>query len=74
MARRTFRTAPDADALYMAGGRLRVLEVTEELEHDLGVPVIASTQATVWQTLNALNLRVPVSGYGRLLAELPPLP
>ena len=72
IARNAFSTAPEADGLYMAGGRLRVLEIAEELEQDLGVPVVGSTQATVWQALDDLRIRVPVSGYGRLLGELPP--
>lgn len=71
IARDTWRSAPQSDALYMAGGRLRVLEIAEELENDIGAPVVASTPAVVWQTMKDLNIKVPVKGYGRLLAELP---
>lgn len=72
IAKEAFRSAPNADCLYMAGGRLRVMEIQEELEKDIGAPVIASTPATVWQMLNDLGFHEPVTGYGRLLAELPP--
>lgn len=73
VARKAFESAPDADGLFLPGGRLRTLEVTEELERDLGVPVVASTQAVVWQTLQDLKFHAPIQGYGRLLAELPPM-
>ncbi len=71
IAKDAFRGAPNADCLYMAGGRLRVLEIAEELEADIGAPVIASTPATVWQMLQDLKFHAPITGYGRLLAEMP---
>lgn len=71
VGREAFRAAPGADALYMAGGRLRALDVLEELEEDLKVPVIASTPAVVWETLNYFGTTTPIDGYGRLLREFP---
>jgi maleate isomerase len=61
-----------ADALYMAGGRLRVLDVLEELESDLKAPVISSTQAVVWEMCSHFGTTEPIEGYGRLLREFPP--
>jgi maleate cis-trans isomerase len=55
----------------MAGGRLRVLDVIEELEEDLKAPVIASTPAVVWELLNYFGTTTPIAGYGRLLREFP---
>jgi maleate cis-trans isomerase len=74
IARDTFRSAPGAQALYMAGGRLPVLEIVEDLEQDLGVPVIASTACTAWNALRVLGINAPRGGYGRLMAEFPELP
>jgi maleate cis-trans isomerase len=73
LARNAFRAAPNAEALYLAGGRLRVLDVVEQLEEDLKVPVIASTPAVVWEVLSHFGTTTPVNGYGRLLREFPPV-
>ena len=71
VGREAFRAAPGAEALYMAGGRLRAIDVIEELEEDLKVPVIASTPAIVWEVLNHFGTTTPIDGYGRLLREFP---
>src|ERR1700722_3259883 len=75
VGREALRASPGAQALYLAGGRLRALDVIEELEEDLKVPVIASTPAVVWEVLNHFGSTTPRSGYGALLREFPePLP
>lgn len=74
LGREAFRAAPEAECLYMAGGLLRALEVVEPLEADLGVPVVASTPASVWQMLRILGIDAPRERLGRLLQEFPPLP
>ena len=73
VGRNAFREAAGrADALYMAGGRLRVLDVLEELEADIKAPVIGSTQAVVWEMCNHFGTTEPIEGFGRLLREFPP--
>lgn len=73
VGREAFRAAGGkADALYMAGGRLRVLDVLEELESDLKAPVIGSTQAVVWEMCTHFGTTEPIQGFGRLLREFPP--
>lgn len=71
VGRETFRAAPGAEALYMAGGRLRTLDVIEELEEDIKVPVIASTPAVVWEILSHFGTTTSRDGAGRLLREFP---
>jgi maleate cis-trans isomerase len=71
VGREAFRAAPGAEALYMAGGRLRAMDVIEELEEDLKVPVIASTPAVVWEILSHFGTTTPRDGFGRLLREFP---
>ena len=43
--------------------------VIERLEAAYGVPVITSTQATLWRLLRIAGITDRVAGYGRLLAE-----
>lgn len=60
---------PDADVLFISCTNLASLEIIDALEQDLGKPVITSNQACLWACLRRLGLTMPVSGYGRLLAQ-----
>ncbi len=71
VARNAVWQAPPCDALYMAGGRLPVLDIIEELESDIGIPVIASTPTIVWEICNFFGVRSGIEGYGKLLREFP---
>ena len=70
-ARNLFLRHRDADAIYFQGGKLRILDIIEPLETDLGVPVIHPGVTQCWEIQNRLHVRQRQSGYGRLLAELP---
>ncbi len=70
-AKRLFLRHPDADGIYFQGGKLRSLDIVEELEQDLGVPVIHPGVTQCWEIQKRLRVRQPRPGYGRLLAELP---
>jgi maleate isomerase len=70
-ARNLFLRYSDADAIYFQGGKLRILDIVEPLEQDLGVPVIHPGLAQCWEIQKRLHVRQPVQGYGRLMAELP---
>ena len=65
-ARNLFLRHRDADGIYFQGGKLRILDIIEPLEQDLGVPVISSKQAMVWASLKAARVAAPITGYGRL--------
>ncbi len=71
-ARRTFREHPTADGVYMLGSGWRVLDVIEPLERELGVPIVHAIPARAWAVQHRFHALEPRSGYGRLLAELPP--
>jgi maleate cis-trans isomerase len=71
VGREAFRAAKGAEALYMAGGRLRTIDIIEELEEDIKIPVIASTPAVVWEIMSHFGTTTPVPGYGRLLRDFP---
>ena len=70
-ARNLFLRHRDADAIYFQGGKLRILDIVEPLEQDLGVPVIHPGVTQCWEIQKRLRVRQPQRGYGRLLAELP---
>lgn len=63
---------PTADGIYLLGSGWRIMEMIEELEQDLGVPVIHPIPARAWEIQRRLNVRQPVEGYGRLMAEMTP--
>jgi maleate isomerase len=70
-ARNLFLRHRDADGIYFQGGKLRILDIIEPLEQDLGVPVIHPGITQCWEIQKRLHVNQPRGGYGRLLAELP---
>lgn len=55
------------DALFVSCTATPVVPHIGELELDLGIPVITSSQALAWEVLRLAKYQSPVSGYGRLL-------
>ena len=70
-AKKTFLEHGPADGIYMLGAGWHNLPIIEALERDLKTNVVSSIPAQVWATKKQLNLREPLKGYGRLLAEMP---
>jgi maleate isomerase len=58
---------PDADALFISCTGLRAVSVTQAIEDRLGIPVVTSNQALVWQTMRQAGCALPVPGFGQLL-------
>ncbi len=69
--RGAFLANPAAEAIYMLGPAWRALDIIETLEHDLGVPVLHAIPAQCWDIQRHLHIRQPVTGFGRLAAEMP---
>jgi maleate isomerase len=61
----------EAEAIYMLGPAWRALDIIEKLEHDLGVPVVHAVPTQCWDIQRHLHVRQPVTGFGRLAAEMP---
>jgi maleate isomerase len=59
------------DGVYMLGAGWRVLDILEPLEQDLGMPVVQAIPARVWALQKHFGLHQTLTGYGRLLSELP---
>lgn len=72
-AKRVLRRHPQADGLYLLGAGWRVLDILDTLEEDLEIPVVHSTTSRVWAIQRFFRVRQRLQGYGRLLAEMPPL-
>jgi maleate cis-trans isomerase len=70
-AKKVFLEHGPVDGIYMLGAGWHNLPVIEMLEKDLKTTVLSSIPAQVWATKKILHLNEPVTGYGRLLAEMP---
>ena len=57
----------DADAYFISCTAVRSLEVVEDLERDLGKPVITSNQAAVWHSLRQMGIKDEIAGFGKLM-------
>jgi maleate cis-trans isomerase len=62
---------PEADGILLFGSGWRSLDAIELLEQDLEIPVAHPVPARVWTVQKRLRVVEPVSGYGRLLEEMP---
>ncbi len=58
---------PQADALFISCTNFRTMEVIDQLEEELGKPVITSNQASLWMCLKAVGVNRPFTSGGRLL-------
>ena len=54
---------PDADAIVLTSNVWQTIEIIEDLEEDLGKPVISATQAMVWAALRMMGVGVSAA-YG----------
>lgn len=60
---------PEADTLLYGCPHWAVVHAIEPLERELGVNVVASLQAIVWEGLRKCGIDDRIDGYGRLLRE-----
>ena len=69
--RSVFRDAAgsDCDAVLQVGTALPVVALLDELEGEIGKPIVACNAAVYWQTLRAAGIADRIAGFGRLLAE-----
>ena len=60
----------DVDTILISCTNLNSVKHIEELEKDLGKPIISSNSAILWAMLKKIKYDNPVNGFGRLLASL----
>jgi maleate isomerase len=63
-----FKTHPKADGLYIGGGSWLSQPVAEQIEAEVGKPVVVNTAATLWDMLRRLGKWKPIPGRGFLLS------
>ncbi|MBI3966424.1 MAG: aspartate/glutamate racemase family protein [Chloroflexi bacterium] len=63
----------EADAIFCACSAWRAVEVIAEIERRTGRLVVTTNQATIWRTLKKIGISETKPGFGRLLAEMPPI-
>ncbi len=56
-----------AEAYFLSCANIQSIDVIEELERDLGKPVVTSNQAAIWCSLRMAGIRDDVRGLGALL-------
>jgi maleate isomerase len=73
MVEKAFRKNPTAEAIYFQGATMDPLPIIQRLEDELGVTVVTSNQAMLWNVLSQLGLKFSLKGYGKLLSSWPAL-
>jgi maleate cis-trans isomerase len=59
---------PGADAVILACGNWSTFSIIDQLERDLGKPVLTTNQVSLWRALKMMDRR-PLGGLGVLLRE-----
>jgi maleate isomerase len=62
---------PEADAVIMAGGAFRALNVIADWEQRIGKPVVTTNQVMMWAAVQAVGGEETITGHGQLLASMP---
>src|SRR5262245_56633941 len=62
-------TLPDADVYFLSCTNTRMIEAINDLEQDLGKPVISSNQATLWACLKKLGIVYTNKALGLLFQQ-----
>jgi len=70
---KALREVGSVDAIYFQGAVLDPLKVLDRIEKDLKATAIASNPAMLWDILSQLGRQHSITGYGKLLAEWPPI-
>jgi maleate isomerase len=66
-----YKQRPTIQAIYFQGATLDPLPIIQRLEDNLGVPVVSSNTAMLWNILSKLGGKFSIKGYGKLLSYWP---
>ncbi|PLC52152.1 maleate cis-trans isomerase [Pollutimonas nitritireducens] len=61
---------PDAEAIVLACTNWKTMGVIEQLEQELGKPVLSTTQVSIWAALQMIGETDAIHGYGKLLRDI----
>lgn len=56
----------EVDAVFLSCTSLRLTEIVDDVERELGKPVTSSNHALIWHTLRLAGVSEPINGYGSL--------
>lgn len=56
----------DADGIFLSCANIHAIDVIEQLEEELRLPVVTSNQVALWRSLREAGIDDPVPGLGRL--------
>lgn len=57
----------NADLLFISCTALRASLVIDQIEQRIGKPVVSSNQALAWHSLQLVNYKAPIEGFGSLM-------
>jgi maleate cis-trans isomerase len=69
-AKRAVREAGNASAVFIPCANFPVVDVIEDIETDLGLPVISNITSQLYVAFKAIGMREQINGYGKLLRML----
>ena len=55
------------DAIFVSCTALKILEVLQVAEDIIGIPIISSNQAMIWDSLRSVKIKTSINGFGKLL-------
>lgn len=65
--------SPEAQAIVLACTNWKTMDVIEQLEQELGKPVLSTTQVSIWAALRMIGQTEAIPGYGQLLRQIAPV-
>jgi len=69
-AKRAVREADNATGIFIPCANFPVADVIEEIEPDIGLPVISNITFQLCVAFKTIGMREKINGYGRLLRML----
>lgn len=69
LCERVWRSSPEAEGIVLSCGGLKTLDTIVEVERRLGVPVVSSPPAGVWDLMRTAGRDARVEGRGALLGR-----
>ena len=69
-AKRAVREAGNPAAVFIPCANFPVVDVIEDIETDLGLPVVSNITSQLYVAFKAIGLREKINGYGKLMRML----
>ncbi|MFC1929823.1 maleate cis-trans isomerase [Chloroflexota bacterium] len=60
----------DCDGIFSSCTAFRTVEILDEVEKEIGKPMVSANQATMWLMLKKAGVKEPISGFGTLMRHL----